>query len=101
MKDCWASSLGDCGGGISREHLVSESIFPNQSIYVQGMDWCLDAPKLVRIESLTAKILCRDHNSRLSELDAVADRAEAVAQEGDVELSFRVRRCGGRGCRCG
>ena len=75
MKGCWASGLGNCGGGISREHLVSESVFPNQSIYVQGMDWCLDAPKLIRIESLTAKVLCKDHNSLLSELDATAGRA--------------------------
>jgi len=54
---------------------VSECLFPNQSIFVQGLDWCLDKSKEIRIESLTAKILCKDHNAALSELDAVAGRA--------------------------
>ena len=35
-KECWAASLGDCGGGISREHLVSQSFFPEGNITVQG-----------------------------------------------------------------
>src|ERR1035441_9295323 len=75
IDGCWASSLGTCGGGISREHYVSQSVFPNQSIFVQGLDWCLDKPKEVRIESVTAKILCRDHNTALSELDSAAGQA--------------------------
>jgi len=75
IQGCWAGSLGDCGGGISREHYVSECLFPNQSIFVQGLDWCLDKPKELRIESLTAKILCKDHNAALSELDAAAGLA--------------------------
>jgi hypothetical protein len=69
---CWAEPLGNCGGGISREHYVSKCLFPDQSIFVQGLDWCLDKPKMVRIESLTAKILCKQHNSALSELDTTA-----------------------------
>jgi hypothetical protein len=36
----WAAPLRNCGGGISREHYVSEWLFPNQSIFVQGLDWC-------------------------------------------------------------
>jgi hypothetical protein len=72
---CWAEPLGGCGGGISREHLVSKCVFPDQSIFVKGLDWCLDEPKEVRIETLTAKILCKDHNSALSELDSEAGRA--------------------------
>jgi len=75
IEGCWAASLGNCGGGISREHYVSECLFPNQSIFVQGLDWCLNKPKEIRIESLTAKILCRDHNTALSELDAAAGLA--------------------------
>ena len=72
MLGCWAASLGNCGGGISREHYVSECVFPNQSIFVQGLDFCLEEPKKLRIESLAAKILCKDHNSTLSELDSTA-----------------------------
>ena len=73
--ECWAAPLGGCGGGISREHLVSKCVFPDQSIFVRGLDWCLDEPKEVRIETLTAKILCKDHNSALSELDSEVGRA--------------------------
>jgi len=75
MKECWANSLGDCGGEISREHYVSECVFPKQSIFVQGHDWCLERPKECRIETLTAKILCKHHNETLSELDAAAGQA--------------------------
>ena len=75
IEGCWAGPLGNCGGGISREHLVSECVFPGQSIFVRGLDWCLNEPKEVRIETLTAKILCKRHNSALSELDSEAGRA--------------------------
>jgi hypothetical protein len=78
---CWAVPLGNCGGGISREHYVSECVFPDQSIFVQGLDWCLNEPKKVRIEALTAKVLCRDHNSALSELDSEAGRAFNAIRE--------------------
>jgi len=75
VEGCWAGSLGNCGGGISREHYVSQCVFPDQAIFVQGLDWCLNEPKEIRIETLTAKILCKDHNSALSELDSEAGRA--------------------------
>lgn|ERR1035437_1147348 len=76
MQGCWANCLEDCGGGISREHYVSECVFPSQSIFVRGLDFCLDIPKELRSESLTAKILCVDHNSRLGKtVDWVAGNA--------------------------
>jgi hypothetical protein len=75
MQGCWASSLGECGGGISREHYVSQSVFPNQSIFMQGLDWCLNNPKELRIETLTAKILCKHDNETLSKLDTAAGYA--------------------------
>jgi hypothetical protein len=90
INGCWAGSLGNCGGGISREHYVSECVFPNQSIFVQGLDWCLDRPKKLRIESLTAKILCRDHNSALSELDAVAGQAFESVRDYAVTTTNRA-----------
>lgn len=78
---CWAHSLGNCGGGISREHCVSKCIFADQPIFVQGLDWCLSKPKEIRVESLTAKILCKDHNSALSELDTEAGSAFASMRD--------------------
>ena len=75
-SNCWANCLGDCGGGISREHYVSECIFPNQEIFVQGLNFCLDRPVLLHSRSVTAKILCVDHNRRLGEeVDWIAGKA--------------------------
>jgi len=60
-------------------------VFPDRSIFVQGLDFCLDKPKELRIESLTAKILCRDHNAALSELDTAAGRAfKAIREYADM-----------------
>jgi hypothetical protein len=74
VKGCWAASLGDCEGKISREHLVSQALFPDGKITVSGLNWCKDEPKTVGLAALTGKILCRRHNSELSELDAAVKR---------------------------
>ena len=68
MSVCWASSLGGCSE-ISREHLVSKSLFINEQVTVQGFKWCKDTPKEVGLANLTAKILCRKHNTELSPID--------------------------------
>lgn len=36
-------------------------------ISVQGMRWCADAPKMVSVASITAKVLREVHNNRLGE----------------------------------
>jgi hypothetical protein len=69
---CWASCLGDCAEGMSREHFISECLFPNKNIMVQGFDWCKDQAKPLRIERLKKKILCRRHNRMLSDVDSAA-----------------------------
>jgi hypothetical protein len=70
MADCWASQLGDCDGGISREHVVSDGMFPEQEVFIQGFPWCMDTPKKIRHETFVRKNLCRGHNSALSNIDA-------------------------------
>lgn len=72
MPSCWAESMGGCNGGISREHVVSKSLFQSSAIHVKGFPWCKDVFHTVGIESLTAKILCQSHNNNLSRLDAEA-----------------------------
>src|ERR1035437_930614 len=62
---CWAACLGDCGTKGSHEHIVSQCLYPDQSIKVQGFPWCLDAPKEIGIVSLTQQILCKKHNEEL------------------------------------
>ena len=82
MATCWAANVGECGGKTSREHVVSKSLFVSPEITVQGFHWCKDEPKTVGIESLTAKILCQEHNSRFSPLDSAAGAAfEALRQQ--------------------
>lgn len=67
MEKCWANSLGDCGRGLTREHLVSRCVFPDRVLTVSGLDFCGTTSKQVHIDSLTAKILCGVHNNRLGE----------------------------------
>jgi hypothetical protein len=66
-RECWAKSLGDCGGGISREHSLSQCVYPDQKVIVSGFDFCNGESKEIHINSLTAKILCKDHNTRLGQ----------------------------------
>lgn len=82
MKACWANSYGNCGGGISGEHLISHGLFrQNKVVDVQGFSWCADSPKRVGIKSVTSNILCRAHNSALSLLDDTATAAFQVLRE--------------------
>lgn len=70
---CWAETLGNCSGGISREHIISASQFDTASITVVGLPWCPE-PKSVGLASLVAKNLCRHHNTELSPSDREAAR---------------------------
>jgi hypothetical protein len=69
MEECWANCLRNCSNKITREHLVSQSLFVVNRVVVQGFPWCKDAPKEVSLASLTAKILCSKHNNDLSHID--------------------------------
>lgn len=73
-RGCWAASLGDCDGGLSGEHTVSKCLFPKGPVTVRGFHWC-EEPITVGISSLTRNILCRKHNSDLSEVDAYSKTA--------------------------
>src|SRR5690242_8484631 len=70
--NCWAAPLGDCSQKITREHTVSQCLFETDQIMVQGFKWCLDQAKSIGLSNLVAKILCKNHNSGLSDLDAAA-----------------------------
>lgn len=80
MSACWAASLGGCSEKISREHVVSQSLFMSEQVLVQGFPWC-PQPKLIGLSGLTAKILCAKHNSDLSELDTAGAKAFAAMRE--------------------
>jgi hypothetical protein len=69
--------------------------FQNGSITVSGLHWCKDEPKTVGLASLPGKILCRKHNSELSELEDNVKRAfqaiDASMQLHDVRSDGSVR----------
>jgi len=75
--ECWATTLGGCTQ-ISREHLISQSTFHDDTDYKPGIIRGYGLPwnenKIVEIPfaSLAAKILCGYHNSALSILDSEA-----------------------------
>jgi hypothetical protein len=70
--DCWASTLGNCAKGKSREHYISDGIFDGETVTAVGLPWCRHEPATIGMRSAVAKILCGKHNSALSEFDAEA-----------------------------
>ena len=82
ISSCWASILGDCTGKISREHLISASLFPEKGeISVSGFPWCKGETKKISVKNCTSKILCSKHNSLLSPLDSSAGSAFSVLKK--------------------
>lgn len=92
MRSCWAEPLGDCGEGMSREHVVSASLWDGPAIQVVGFPWCRTEPKTVGVPSLTAKILCRRHNSSLSDVDAAGARAFKTLRKAALLQDQRSKR---------
>src|SRR5437899_5988102 len=90
MNECWAACLGDCSDKISREHIISASLFPADKITVQGLSWCKGEPKEIGLAALTRKILCTKHNSDLSEIDAAAGESMNTLREATRLMNLRV-----------
>jgi len=72
---CWASCLGDCAGGQSGEHVVSECLWEGDAVSVLGGRWAPSVPKTIGLQAIKANILCATHNSRLSDADSEGGRA--------------------------
>lgn len=91
MNNCWAEKLGGCGGGISREHIISGSLFESSCIDVKGFDWCKEE-KRIGLASLTKKVLCRNHNSQLSQIDSAAAYAFDVFRRTTRQFNDRNKK---------
>ena len=76
---CYASVLGGCDS-ISREHVVTRSLFGDGPVLTSGLRVPPDKP--IGIDSLVANILCEKHNSALSPLDS------EIKALGDACLAF-------------
>jgi hypothetical protein len=72
--ECWAATLGTCGGGPSREHYITDGIFEGETINAFGLPWCIDEPLSIGLAAATARILCKRHNEALSDLDNEASK---------------------------
>jgi hypothetical protein len=81
MENCWANKYSKCDGKLSREHYISQSIFEQQFIYVSGLSWCKGEEKKISIASLTKKVLCENHNNRLSPVDKAGLNAIRVFEQ--------------------
>ena len=75
-RTCYAKYLGDCGGGISREHYLSAGILEilndTRQLAVRGYPFLDGAEMRLAPAALQARVLCRRHNSELSGLDEIA-----------------------------
>jgi len=91
-NDCWAAPLGGCSSKVSREHVVSGSLWPAPVINVVGFPWCKDKPARIGTASFVAKHLCTHHNSQLSKTDAEAKRVSQILCECARLLQKRSRR---------
>ena len=65
MNDCWARCLGECSDKISKEHIITEAVLP-ENMLVKGLHWCEGEPVEIGTANFTRKILCTKHNSMLS-----------------------------------
>src|SRR5438105_4635401 len=77
MNKCFLAGHGTCGGKISGEHYISETVLQaigsNGSVHIGGMPWQPDQTlHRLGIRSLVSNILCEVHNAGLSALDAAA-----------------------------
>lgn len=72
MRTCWATCLGDCADGSSGEHVITGGVFTVDAVKVRGLSWCPDDFKSVGLASSVQNVLCKAHNSRLSEADDAA-----------------------------
>jgi hypothetical protein len=89
--DCWAYELGGCDGKLSREHLVTDGLWTGPQIEVVGFPWCRDKPLMIGRANIVAKILCRKHNSALSDVDSAGIHAFRTLQAA-AELQERRRK---------
>jgi hypothetical protein len=91
MDKCWASSLGGCSDKITGEHIFTGGLFPQGELFVQGLHWCPNEPKLIGLANFTSNILCSTHNSGLSPADTAAIQTANSFREAMELRDFRAR----------
>jgi hypothetical protein len=85
-RQCYASALGNCSTGLTREHYISASVLNEvgSSIWIEGT---MRTPAAhYPVSALTAKVLCAIHNRQLSDLDTAAAYAFRKMREFQSDL---------------
>jgi hypothetical protein len=77
IDGCYMKELETCRGGISGEHLISESVIlllaGDGELSVAGTPWLPEGEsKVIGVKRLIANCLCQQHNSDLHPLDDAA-----------------------------
>ena len=81
MTNCWAKALGGCSEKISREHIISDAMFPGPIVRVKGLSWCPDEFKEIGVANFAKKVLCEQHNNSLSDVDQAGVAAVKVFRD--------------------
>jgi hypothetical protein len=90
---CYLASTKDCSEGLSKEHYMSEAVLEvlPGGVEISGMPWLSPGEaRKVSIASLTARILCRRHNSALAPLDQEAGAFFRALREIDIEFTRKT-----------
>lgn len=94
---CYAAQLGGCSTKISREHAISSSVLEfladGSRVNIGGLTWMPDEERrILPVSALASNVLCRNHNSALSGLDAYAARFVSVVIAIARDMATRRRR---------
>lgn len=73
MPKCYAENIGGCSAGISREHYISKALLElskdsDGAVVIDGLP-SKDGLRLKTKNAAVSKILCANHNSKLSSYD--------------------------------
>lgn len=86
---CYANCLGDCDDKRSQEHFISESLleYLNQekNLRVSGFPWLRGEERALPPSALKSGVLCKRHNSALSQLDSIAVRLFQAFDENQTQ----------------
>ncbi len=93
LPGCYAKSLGNCSGSLTGEHYISRSVLKllsddGKTVPFQGLSWQPRGKSQdISINTFQSKILCGDHNSQLTGLDAMAGSIVETVERFHMELT--------------
>ena len=75
MKKCYFAFTNNCGGRLSREHIISQAVLRNISSRIIAVCFRDEVRRSTIVsDSLTVRRMCARHNSAFSRLDTEAGR---------------------------